>query len=281
MREFWVLFKHELKMLFPLFGYNKKRKHDIFGGILSLMLTVFVAVVFVLLLSNVANGYLNTRVDKILNPSARAVELLNILYVIVIFFMIVMCLRKMHQTLTAKGNKEIYLRLPVKKQTILISKLSTLLIWTFLVSLFVILPINIIFMIVLDASFWFFLKTLFVALFIPIIVFGISMLFLIPYIYVVNFLKDKYLVNFILLSGLLVAAFVLYSKVLKVIQLALQTGSIKFLFNANFIGILQTWLSWAYPANLFANLMLSKNLAVCIVAILAICLLLALFVYFI
>ena len=268
-------------MLFPFFGYNKKRKHDYFGGILSIVLTAFIGVAFVFLLLNVSNGYLTTRIDKILNPSERAVELLNFLYLIIMVFMIVISLRKMHQTLTAKGNKEIYLRLPVKKQTILISKLSTLLIWTFIMSLFFVIPINIIFMIILDASFWFFAKTLFVALFMPIMVFGISLLLFIPYIYIVKFLKDKYWLNFLLLTGFLVGAFVLYSVVLKVIQVALQTGSIKFLFNETFIGVLQNLLKFAYPANLFANLMLSKNLAICIVAILGICALLGLFAYFI
>lgn len=274
MREFWVLFKHELKMLFPIFGYNRKRKHDIFGTILSLLLTLFVAVVFVLLLVNVASGYLTTKVDKVLNPKERAVELLNILYLIIMIFMVAICLRKMYQTLTAKVNREIYLRLPVKKQTILLSKISAILVWTFLMSLFVVLPVNIIFMIVLDASVGFIIKTLFVSIFLPIIVFGISMLLFIPYIYVVNFLKNKYFLNFALLSGLLVVAFVLYAKVLQVIQLALQTGSIKFLFNEKFISILQTLLAWAYPANIFANLMLSRNLIVCVIIILAITLIL-------
>lgn len=267
MREFWVLFKHELKMLFPVFGYNKKRKHDIWGSILSLLLTLFVAVVFVLLLVNVADGYLTTRIDKVLNPKERAVELLNILYLIIMIFMVAICLRKMYQTLTAKGYRDIYLRLPVKKQTILLSKMSAILIWTFLMSLFVVLPVNIIFMIVLDASIGFIIKTLFVAIFLPTIVFGISVLLFVPYIYVVDFLKNKYFLNFALLSGLLVVAFVLYAKVLKVIQLALQTGSIKFLFNEKFISILQTLLEWAYPANIFANLMLSRNLFVCVIII--------------
>ena len=72
-------------------GYNKKRKHDFFGGILSILLTVFVAVVFVMLLSSIASGYLSTSVNKIVSPSERAVELLNILYVVVMFFMVIYC----------------------------------------------------------------------------------------------------------------------------------------------------------------------------------------------
>lgn len=268
-------------MLFPFVGYHRKRKHNYFGWALSFVLTVFVGLVFVLLLSNVANGYLATRVDKVLDPSARAVELLNVLYLIVMVVMVALCLCKIYQTLTAKGNREIYLRLPVKKQTILLSKLCTLLIWTFLTSLFLVLPINIIFMIVLDASFWFFAKTMFVAVFMPLIVFGISMLLFVPYLIIANFLKNKYWLNFILLTVLLVGAFVLYSIVLKVIQVALQTGSIKFLFNEKFISILQAFLTFSYPTNLFANLMLSKNLALCIVAIIGICGLFGVFAYFI
>ena len=42
MREFVILFKHELKTLFPILSFGKKKKHDWFGAILSIALTVFV-----------------------------------------------------------------------------------------------------------------------------------------------------------------------------------------------------------------------------------------------
>ena len=81
MREFLIIFKHELKMLFPMFNFKKNsKKPDVLGAILSLALTLLLAVGVIVLISRIANGYISVKVDKIINPTARSVELLNILY---------------------------------------------------------------------------------------------------------------------------------------------------------------------------------------------------------
>ena len=259
MREFIVLFKHELKMMFPILSYNKKKKYDLFGIVLSLLLTIAVATMVVMLVSKIAVGYVDVKIDKIINPTKRATELLNILYVILMALMVVGCVRKMNSTLTNKKNKEIYLRLPVKEQNLFLSKLLALLIWNFIAGLILILPINIIFYIALRPSFAFWIKTIFTLVTMPIVVFGISTLLVVPIIKLVDFLKGKYLLIFALVSGILIGAFVLYSNFLEIVQLWLETGSIKFLFNNNFVSALQSWLRWAYPANCFANFMIGKS----------------------
>ncbi|MBO5910289.1 MAG: hypothetical protein J6Q15_02145, partial [Clostridia bacterium] len=262
MREFLVLFKHELKMLFPVFSCHKKKKFDFIGSLLSLVLTAFIRFVFIMLVAKIANGYVEVKFNKVLDPSKRATELLNILYLIVMGLMIVLCIKKMQGTLTAKRNKEIYLRLPVKEQTLFLSKLSALVIWNLVVSVLFILPINIIFYIALNPSFVFWLKTLFVLIVMPLIVFGTSTLLLVPVIKVGDYLKNKYWLIFVIISGVLIGAFVIYSNFLEVIQLWFETGSIKFLFNSHFIKSLQAWLKWAYPTNCFANIMTGNQLLI-------------------
>ena len=200
MREFIVLFKHELKMMFPILSYNKKKKYDLFGIVLSLLLTIAVATMVVMLVSKIAVGYVDVKIDKIINPTKRATELLNILYVILMALMVVGCVRKMNSTLTNKKNKEIYLRLPVKEQNLFLSKLLALLIWNFIAGLILILPINIIFYIALRPSFAFWIKTIFTLVTMPIVVFGISTLLVVPIIKLVDFLKGKYLLIFALVS---------------------------------------------------------------------------------
>ena len=63
---------------------------------------------------------------------------------------------------------------------------------------------------------------------------------------IIDFLKDKYAVIFILFTTLLAGAFFLYSEVLGVVQRLLETGNIKFLFNMQFITTLQTILKYSY-----------------------------------
>ena len=260
MKEFLVLFKHELKMLFPILSFNKKRKYDYLGLLLSLLLSAAIVVVLVMLVSKIAEGYITVKVNKILNPNNRATELLNILYFCVIIFMVIGCIRKMSATLTLRQNKEIYLRLPVKEQTLFLSKFASLLVWNLVTGALLILPINIIFYIVLRPSFIFFVKTLFIMITMPVVVFGIATVFVVPVIKILNFLKNKYLLIFVLISGLLIGVFFLYSNFLEIVKLWLETGSIRFLFNNSFVSSMQGWLKWAYPSNCFANIMMGNKL---------------------
>ena len=267
MKEFIVLFKHELKTLFPILTFNRNKKHDWFGTILSIVLTVFVLGVFIQLVYTIVNGYVDVKLNKLSNPNARATELLNTLYIFVSVLMVIACIKKMSNVLTDKKNRQVYLRLPIKESELLLSKLLALLVWTIVTGMICILPINIIFSMALDVSFGFWLKTIFVILIIPIVVFGISILLLVPVIKIADKLKDKYWVLFVLISGLLIVAFMVYSKFLEIIQLWLETGSIKFLFNNQFIATLQKLLKVSYPLNSFANIMFGNRIGVSIIVV--------------
>lgn len=268
MREFLILFKHELKMLLPVLSFKKKKKYDFFGAILSLILIVGVAALFIGLVSQIAEGYVLVKVNKTSNPAQRAVELFNILYCFIILLMVVGCTRKLVATLTMKQNKQIYLRLPVKQQYIFLAKLAAVMIWNFVACAILILPINIVFYIILNPTFVFWLKTAFVLIFMPMVVIGISTILLVPCIKLVDFFKGKYLALFICLSMLLIGAFVIYSQFLEIVQLLLETGSIKFLFNAGFVSTLQNWYKYAYPVNCFANIMMGNKVVLSTIIIL-------------
>ena len=267
MKEFIVLFKHELKTLFPILTFNRNKKHDWFGTILSIVLTVFVLGIFIQLVYTIVNGYVDVKLNKLSNPNARATELLNTLYIFVSVLMVIACIKKMSNVLTDKKNRQVYLRLPIKESELLLSKLLALLVWTIVTGMICILPINIIFSMALDVSFVFWLKTIFVILIIPIVVFGISILLLVPVIKIADKLKDKYWILFVLISGLLIVAFMVYSKFLEIIQLWLETGSIKFLFNNQFIATLQKLLKVSYPLNSFANIMFGNRIRVSIIVV--------------
>ena len=259
MSSFLVLFKHELKMLFPILSFNKRKKHDIVGTLFSVLLTLMLAGVVIVLISKIAGGYVGVKVDKILDSKTRATELLNVLYLCVCVLMVIATIKKMKTTLTMSKYKQIYLRMPVSEQVLFTSKLTALLVWVITSMFMLILPINIIFAIVLDVSFMFWIKTLFVLLTMPIIVFGIAGILLVPAIKIIDYLKSKYLLLFIILSVVVGFAFIVYSRFLEIVKLWLETGSMRFLFNKNFVQNMQGILKWSYPSNCFANFMIGKN----------------------
>ncbi|MBR1984722.1 MAG: hypothetical protein IKA31_03190, partial [Clostridia bacterium] len=95
---------------------------------------------------------------------------------------------------------------------------------------------------------------------VPIFVFLIASIFIVPYIKLIDFVKSRYTLLFVLLTILLVVLFVVYMLILSVVQSYLESGFIKFIFNENFILTLQTILRFSYPSNCLAGIVLGKDL---------------------
>lgn len=255
MKQFLILFKHEFRMQFP---EKKKDRIDVIGAALSFLITILILGVFVYLLYTVVQNYVTIKLyDERLgvitsNPTARTVELLNVIYSVIIVALSAMMLEKMRSTLARQTDKVLFLRMPLKQQTIFLSKLATLLISNYITAFILIVPINGIFWLSLKPDPIFILYTLLIWLLLPMVSFLIASLLLVPYIKIVEFVSNKYLIMFVLFSGALVGAFLLYAEVLEIVQNLLETGSIKFLFNSEFISTLQLLKDITYPANCFA-----------------------------
>ena len=259
MGKFGVLFKHELKMQFPWKPQRGKRV-DIIGSLLSVLMVLFIALVFVSLLSTIASNYVLVRLNKVYAPIERMRELLNLCYVVIILALTMSYLESMRKTLTDKTHKDIFLRMPVKQQTIFVSKLAALMIRNYILALLLIVPLNCIFYLSVELPMSFWGMTAFIWLLLPMTSFLLATALLVPYIKILEFISSRYVLMFISITSIIIGAFWLYSGFLKVIQSLLETGDIKFLFNEKFIRSLQSMLVWAYPANCFADMALGENL---------------------
>ena len=179
MRTFFTLFKHERRTLFPAFTF--KKKPDVIGGLLSLIVSLLVAATFLLLVYAISDSYTVIKIDKVSDPTARSLELLNALYSIVIIGLSAMLLEKMRVTLISTPGKQIFLRLPVSQTKLFSAKLSALAIWNYATAACLLIPISVIFYFVLKPQMSFWLSTALVVLFLPMASFLIATLLLIPY----------------------------------------------------------------------------------------------------
>ncbi len=279
MSDFLTLFKYEFKLQFPFKG--KKEKRDFVGGLMSFLITALIVVVFVYLVSTIANNYVLVEINKVSDPIGRALELMNVFYAAIIVVMSLSGVEQMRKSLTERKNREIFLRLPVNPQTIFLSKISVLLIMNYVLALVLVGATNVIFYIALKPDLMYWVYTVGVWLVFPFVSLLISSILIIPYIKIIDFLKDKYAVIFILFTALLAGAFFLYSEVLGVVQRLLETGNIKFLFNMQFITTLQTILKYSYPANSLASIVLGVDFRQSLLIVAAIIVLAVTFVYLI
>ena len=284
MKQFLILFKHEFRMQFP---EKKKDRVDVIGTALSLLMTLLILGVFVYLLSTIVQNYVTIKLyDEKLgviasNPTARTVELLNVIYTVIIVALGAMMLEKMRSTLARQQDKVLFLRMPLQQQTIFLSKLATLLISNYLTAFILIVPINMIFYFSLKPQPIFWLYTIIIWLLLPMVSFLIASVLLVPYIKIVDFVSNKYLIMFVLFSGALVGAFLIYAEVLEIIQNLLETGSIKFLFNSEFISTLQLLMGITYPANCFAYIAVGKFLDIALGITISLAVIAVFVVYFV
>lgn len=280
MDKFLILFKHELRMQFPI-KPQKGKKIDFLGSLLSVLMVVLIAAVFVILLSTVVSNYVLVKVNKVADPLLRTKELLNLCYTVVIAALVMAGLENMRKTLTEKKYKTLFLRLPVKHQTIFASKLATLLISNYILAFALIATINTIFYVSVELPpvFWF--MSVLVWLLMPMAAFLIATVLLVPYIKLIDFISNKYTLMFISITAIIMGAFLVYSGFLEVVQTLLETGSIKFLFNEKFINTLQTLAKWTYPANCFADIALGTNLLVSFAVAIGVAAVAVFFVYFV
>ena len=244
-------------MLFP--GSRGKR-FDLFGAITSLLFTLAIAGIFGLLVYSIADGYLDIKINKISDPIARAHELLNAVYTIIMVALGIMCLEKMRSTLARSSDIPIFLRLPVKNSTIFRAKFTALLLWTYVAAFMLIVPVNAIFYFVLGAGNEFLVNTVIVYLLLPMVSFLLATLLILPYMIIIKFLSTRYFLSFLSLSILVVGAFFVYSGVLDVLRGLFETGSIKFLFTTEFVDVLMGAKVYTYPANALASLLLGIDM---------------------
>ena len=111
--------------------------------------------------------------------------------------------------------------------------------------------------------------------------FLIASVLLVPYIKIVEFVSNKYLIMFVLFTAALVGAFLIYAEVLEIVQNLLETGSIKFLFNSEFISTLQLLIDITYPANCFAYIAVGKFLDIALGITISLAVIAVFVVYFV
>ena len=257
MREFWTLFKYEFKLQIPFL--KKREKADFLGGMFTLLIVAILIYVSVVFLGKIFQNYLLVQINKTANPIERAKEMLSILYLLVFGVMTILTLERTRRIFADDKNKQVFLRLPLSKRNVFLSKFAVLLLHTFVVGSVFILTINGILQSVFPLGLQFWLSTVAVCIILPIICLLLVSILIVPYILIIELLFNKYSVLFVLFTTILIVSFILYSQLLSVVQTLLTTGSIRFLFNEEFVATLQWIYKNAYPISAMVGILFEQD----------------------
>lgn len=276
--NFLTLCEYELKKIFGFEG-SKRKKRDFISSFLNVVITVGIAVAFIFFLSIIADNYAEVKINKVSDPLSRAAEFMNFTNTAIIIVLAFVSLERMRKVFAKSAESQIFLRLPVTPTELFMSKMLIIVAETYVVALVLMVPNCFVISRMIETRPMFWLYSAIIFLVLPIIPIFISAALVMPYMKLVDFLMHKYLLLFTVVTAALVGAFILYSRLLLVVQNLLETGSVRFLFNEQFIGFMQTLRKFAYPANILTdiNLGISVNIPIGIILAVAAVLIVAVF----
>ncbi len=145
------------------------------------------------------------------------------------------------------------LKLPLGSQTIFLAKITYLFIYELIFTTILSLPVFVIFGIATSQSVIFYLLLIPNTLFLPIIPFLFGLLFSVPAMYVVSFLKNKFIVMLIIYILCVGAGFYVYTYALKFIVQILSNGGIADVFSDGVIASIKQFANYLHIPMLFRN----------------------------
>ena len=267
MREFWTLFKYQFKSQTPLL--TKGAKKDWLGLCLGFLTVAFLVFVGVIYLEKILRNYFAVEIYKVYAPIDRATEMLSFLYVLVLMVLTFIFLEHTRKVFVDNKDKDVFMRLPVSQRNIFLSKFCVIVLRLYLVCATFILTINVVTSTILPLGSQFWIATVGVCVFMPLTCLFFVTVLIVPYIKIIEMLSHKYTVLFFIFTSILVVAFIVYSKLLNVIQTLLTTGSIRFMFDARFVNALQFIHKYCYPTSAFVTILFGQNVWLSYVIIVA------------
>ena len=164
------------------------------------------------------------------------------------------------------------LKLPVSGTAILLSKMTYLFIKELVFSLVLSLPILIMFGIKTGAGVGFYLMIIPDILLIAIVPFFLSLLLSIPAMYIVSFLRNKFVITLILYVAFVAAGFYVYIAILKVVMTILQTSNFTSLISDGAVFKIKNAASNMFLQVLFRNIATQSHFLPSLFVYLSVCL---------
>ena len=230
-------------------------RFDFLGFLLRLVLVAAIVVLFVVFFGQFTEMYIGVKTAGRTDVFARATELLTILYTAVIVGMVIGGVGQLGRELFTADDMKIFSAMPINARTLFVARLLSIYRGQLVIALVAVLTVNATFAwkVGVTAAFW--LMTVGICFLLPLITIGIAAV-LVPVVQVVKkFLRERYVLMFILVTALLGGGFWLYSIILGGVKELLLGDNIRYFFNESVMNTVGKVCSWLYPARWFANIM--------------------------
>ncbi len=259
----------------------RKGNFDAFGFILRWFLILVFLAVFVIFFSRFTGIYLSVRTNGVENTGVRLYELLSMAYTLILVFMVIGGVSQINRQLFEADDITLLTGMPVSAKTIFLAKLVSIYFGQLVISAVCVLAVN--FSVVYQApqDWWYYVMTVVMCFVLPLISLAIAAMLAMPYHAAKQFLKERFVLYFIIVTALTAVLFYVYSVVLGAVRDMLLGDTLKYFFNEPVMNFLTRFSAALYPGVWFANFMLRKELlysGIGILIVLVVCLVLAMVV---
>lgn len=181
----------------------------------------------------------------------------SFLVLVIMIILFVYSITNQLKTLFLYKHKTILAYIPVSKWQIYLSKLISCLINIYVLNFFLYVPIMISFGIILSLPLNFYLLALALGIVLPMFPFGLACLFVIPLMFVYNWLQNKNVLKLLISVTLTVVGFYFYMKI--IFNIATLT-LLKDVPTDNIVSVIISFCTTKYlPSTWFASVVLNRN----------------------
>lgn len=250
MKQLWTMIKLEFVLKFPKMDKGKRlilRIFDLIAILLGiLVIGGLVIFVFYSLLNLCINGNLT---QEFLVFFIFLIQILQLLF----------GLGLLTKTLYFSADSSSLLKLPVSGEKIFLAKIFFAYIYITALSSLIMLPVLVMFGILTSQAILFYFMIPLICLFSPIIPFILSTLFALPTMYIISFLKNKFVLMLLTYIFIVAIGFITYMNILSVLIKLLNASESAALLTSETISSVKDFAFYFFPEVLLKNILVNIN----------------------
>ena len=249
------------------FAYAKGN-FDALGFFLRLVLVGIFVAVFVVFFGQFMEIYLQQRTNNLLNPDARLYEILTFAYLVILVAMTFGGVSAITREIFLADDMKVFSAMPVSAKTLFVAKLITIYRSQLLIGLLAVFTVNGTALLHYQAELWFYLSSVALCFVLPLISIALASIIALPYFMLRQYIMPRFVLMFIVITFLAAMAIWLYSLLLGMVEHMLSGDrDWTYFFDESVMNVIRTAVSYCYPANWMASLIMQRNVLTCSIGI--------------
>lgn len=251
-----VLLKKQAKETFSGF---KDKKFDYLGLILKIAIYICFTATFVFMFVRFSGVYLDIKLYGVQDISARAYEMLTVLYEVVFLLTVIGAVGQINHTLFHNDENMLFSAMPINGSTLFLSRLISIYLKQLIVSIIFVFTVNISLAPSIHAGAWYYVATLLTTVFWPFLSISVASLIVLPMRKVLEFFKNRFVLSFVCVTVMLAGGFTAYYFVLNAVKQILLKDDLRYFFTEKVMNSIAEGVSFTVPARFVAGFVLGRD----------------------